>query len=283
MSANQNSSAPTAEEVLAQHRRDREIKGFGGQMVKWFHDSKYYFLGLFIILLIWQLVMGLGALGEDFSASFTPVATFKAFVEMVETGDLMHHTIPSLRRVAVGLGTAVIVAIPIGILIGYFKVLEQMTYIAFQFLRMVSPLAWMPIAIIIFGVGDKAVYFLLWLVAIWPLILNTAAGAGRVSQLWINMAKTMGATDRGIMWKIIIPAAIPDMLTGLRLAVGISWIILVPAEMLGVPDGLGYYILDTRDRFRYDQLMATIVTIGAIGYVLDTIMRMLIRRFAWKI
>ena len=283
MSANQSSSAPSTEEILDQHRRQREVRGVSGTLLKWFHDYKWYVLGLLIILAIWQVVMAMGALGEDFSESFTPVATAKAFVEMVETGDLTHHMWPSLRRVAVGLGTAVIVAIPIGILIGYFKVLEQMTYIAFQFLRMVSPLAWMPIAIIIFGVGDKAVYFLLWLVAIWPLILNTAAGASRVSQLWINMAKTMGATDKGIMWKIIIPAAIPDMLTGLRLAVGISWIILVPAEMLGVPDGLGYFILDTRDRFRYDQLMATIVTIGAIGYLLDSVMRLLIRRFSWKI
>lgn len=92
----------------------------------------------------------------------------------------------------------------------------------------------------------------------------------------------MGAKDSGILRKVIIPAAVPDMLTGLRLAVGVSWIILVPAEMLGVPDGLGYFILDTRDRFRYDQLMATIMAIGMIGYLLDSANRWLIHKFSWK-
>jgi NitT/TauT family transport system permease protein len=272
----------TAEEVLEKFRLERDIRGFA-KFCQMCNERKYYAIGLVGILAIWQIALSLGILGEDFTESFTPLASAKALVEMVETGDLWRHTIPSLKRVAVGLGAAVLVALPIGILIGYFSKLEQMTYIAFQFLRMISPLAWMPVAIIIFGVGDKAVYFLLWLVAIWPLILNTAHGASRVSSLWINMAKTMGATDFGILRKIVIPAAIPDMLTGLRLAVGISWIILVPAEMLGVSDGLGYFILDTRDRFRYDQLMATIVVIGAIGYMLDMIMKYFINKFAWKI
>tara|TARA_B100000315_G_scaffold112693_1_gene103324 strand:+ start:20086 stop:20997 length:912 start_codon:yes stop_codon:yes gene_type:complete len=270
------------EKVMAKFRKQTETSVLD-KIVGAFSDNKYYVIGLAVLLAIWQLGTSLGLLGEDFAPKFAPSAAFLAFIEMAESGDIMHHTIPSLKRVAIGLTYSVTFAIPVGILVGYFTKLEQMTYIAFQLLRMISPLAWMPVAIIIFGVGDKSVIFLLWLVAIWPLILNTAYGTSRVSQLWINMARTMGAFDWAILKKIIIPAAIPDMLTGLRLAVGISWIILVPAEMLGVPDGLGYFILDTRDRFRYDELMATIAIIGTIGYLLDSIMRMLIRRYAWKI
>ncbi len=246
-------------------------------------DRVFYISGVVLFLLFWQVASMLNLFGEDFSEAFSPIAAMLALVEMARDGDIVHHTLPSLRRVLVSLSLAIVFALPVGVIVGYFKRAEQMTYIVFQFMRMISPLAWMPIAIIMFGVGDLSVTFLLWLVAIWPLILNTAHGAGRVSPLWLNMAKTMGANDQGILQKIIIPAAIPDMLTGLRLAVGVSWIILVPAEMLGVPDGLGYFILDTRDRFRYDQLMATIVIIGSIGYLLDSMNRWLINKFAWKI
>jgi len=245
-------------------------------------DRSFYVLGVILFMIVWQIASALKLFGADFSEAFSPLAAILALVEMVKNGELIHHALPSLRRVLLGLSLAVVVALPIGVLVGYFKRVEQLTYVAFQFMRMISPLAWMPIAIIIFGVGDVSVVFLLWLVAIWPLILNTSHGAGRVSPLWVNMAKTMGAMDIGILRKIIIPAAVPDMLTGLRLAVGVSWIILVPAEMLGVPDGLGYFILDTRDRFRYDQLMATIMAIGMIGYLLDSVNRWLINKFSWK-
>jgi NitT/TauT family transport system permease protein len=246
-------------------------------------DRLFYLLGVILFTAVWQIASMLKLFGPDFSSSFSPVAAFSALLEMTRSGELLHHAIPSLRRVLIGLGLAIVVALPLGVLVGYFKRVEQLTYVVFQFMRMISPLAWMPIAIIMFGVGDVSVTFLIWLVAIWPLILNTSHGAGRVSPLWVNMARTMGALDWGILRKVIIPAAVPDMLTGLRLAVGVSWIILVPAEMLGVPDGLGYFILDTRDRFRYDQLMATIIVIGLIGYLLDSCNRWLIRKYSWKI
>jgi NitT/TauT family transport system permease protein len=245
-------------------------------------DRGFYLLGVVLFMIVWQIASALKLFGADFSESFSPLAAMLALFEMIKNGELIHHALPSLRRVLTGLSLAIVVALPLGVLVGYFKRIEQLTYVVFQFMRMISPLAWMPIAIIIFGVGDVAVIFLLWLVAIWPLILNTSHGAGRVSPLWVNMAKTMGAKDFGILRKVIIPAAVPDMLTGLRLAVGVSWIILVPAEMLGVPDGLGYFILDTRDRFRYDQLMATIMAIGMIGYLLDSANRWLIHKFSWK-
>lgn len=246
-------------------------------------DRGMYVLGVLLFMAVWQLASMAQLFGENFSEAFSPYAAMLALIEMIRSGELVHHAVPSLKRVLTGLSLAVVVALPVGVFVGYFRRVEQLTYVVFQFMRMISPLAWMPIAIIMFGVGDVSVIFLLWLVAIWPLILNTSHGAGRVSPLWVNMAKTMGALDWGILRKVVIPAAVPDMLTGLRLAVGVTWIILVPAEMLGVPDGLGYFILDTRDRFRYDQLMATIMAIGMIGYLLDSINRWLIHKFSWKI
>jgi NitT/TauT family transport system permease protein len=264
---------------MAKQNGGGKTAGGGGQLV----DRAFYLLGVILFLGIWQAASMLKLFGPDFSGAFSPVAAFTALGEMIRSGELLHHAVPSIRRVLTSLSLAIIVALPVGVLVGYFKRVEQLTYVVFQFMRMISPLAWMPIAIIMFGVGDVSVTFLLWLVAIWPLILNTSHGASRVSPLWVNMSKTMGAGDAGILRKVIIPAAVPDMLTGLRLAVGVSWIILVPAEMLGVPDGLGYFILDTRDRFRYDELMATIMVIGSIGYLLDSVNRWLIRKFSWKI
>jgi len=146
---------------------------------------------------------------------------------------------------------------------------------------MISPLAWMPIAIIAFGVGNRPVYFLVAVAAVWPFIINTAHGVGRVEPLWIKVARNLGAGEGQVLRRVVIPAVVPDILTGLRLAIGLAWVVLVPAEMLGVSSGLGYFILDTRDRFRYDELMAAILLIGLLGYGLDGVVKVVQRRFSW--
>ncbi|NOZ64256.1 MAG: ABC transporter permease [Caldiserica bacterium] len=200
---------------------------------------------------------------------------FPELWRLMVTGGLWKQVLPSLKRVGVALLVASLGGIPMGILIGYYRVLEQLSLATFQFLRMISPLAWMPLAIMFLGIGDKPIYFLVFMGAIWPIIINTSHGVGRVEKDWIKIAKNFGAMDWDILKKIIIPAILPDMLTGLRVAVGISWIILVPAEMLGVTSGLGYQILDARDRFAYSEMVAWILIIGAIGYLLDVSLRKL--------
>jgi NitT/TauT family transport system permease protein len=138
---------------------------------------------------------------------------------------------------------------------------------------MIFSLSWMPLAVMVLGIGDLPVYFLLTIAAIWPLILNTSAGVTSVDRRWLLLSKSLCATQWETVSRVIIPAIIPHLLTGVRLAIGIIWIVLVPAEMLGVSAGLGYYILDTRDRLAYSELMAVILIIGAIGYGLDAGLR----------
>jgi len=121
----------------------------------------------------------------------------------------------------------------------------------------------------VLGIGDLPVYFLLTVAAIWPILLNTAAGVNAVDRSWLTLARSLCATRGETVFQIILPAILSHLLTGFRLAIGIIWIVLVPAEMLGVSAGLGYYILDTRDRLAYSELMAVILVIGAIGYLLD--------------
>lgn len=242
----------------------------------------YQFTGVALALLLWELFTSRLFLNEQFSYSFSPTNTFGELVRFINDGAFLRHGMPSLWRVAVGLAVAISIGIPIGILIGYFSKLNLLTNTVFQFIRMTSPLAWMPVAIIIFGVGNKPVYFLIAMAAVWPIIINTAHGVRNVNPVWVKVVQMLGGHHQAVLRRAVIPAIIPDMLTGLRISIGISWIILVPAEMLGVPTGLGYYILDTRDRFNYGELTAVILVVGFFGFMSDTILRLLQHGFSWR-
>jgi NitT/TauT family transport system permease protein len=175
----------------------------------------------------------------------------------------------------------VLVGVPLGILLARSRTAERASSVTFQFLRMISPLTWTPVAIITLGIGDRPVVFLIAAAAVWPVLLSTSHGVAGVDQRWIAVAGTLGARGRELVRRVLIPAALPDVLNGLRLALGVAWIVLVPAEMLGVRSGVGYFILDTRDRFAYDELGALVLVIGALGYALDAGMRLVRDRLAW--
>lgn len=224
-------------------------------------------------LLIWWLLTTPLWYSDPIRTDFSPERTTIALWQLFSTGAILPHIATSLRRVGVGLLAAIALGMPVGIVLGLSRPLEQTTSVLFQFIRMVSPLSWMPLAVMVFGIGDLPVYFLLTIAAVWPLILNTAAGVVSVDRRWLLLSKSLCATQWETVTRVIIPAIIPHLLTGVRLAIGIIWIVLVPAEMLGVSAGLGYYILDTRDRLAYSELMAVILIIGAIGYLLDTALR----------
>lgn len=129
--------------------------------------------------------------------------------------------------------------------------------------------------VMLFGIGDAPIYFLLAFAAVWSIILNTASGVKNINPQWLELGRSLSATKSEILFKIMLPAVVGDILNGLRLAIGIVWVVLVPCEMLGVNEGLGYFILDTRDRLAYSELMAAIVLIGVIGWALDSAARYL--------
>lgn len=203
-----------------------------------------------------------------------------ALAQLAGGPDLWTHVLVSLKRVLVGLGAALLAGVPLGLLVGVSRTAEAATTPSFQFLRMISPLSWMPVAVMVFGVGDAPIYFLLAFAAVWPILLNTAAGVRQLDPQWLLLSKSLAATGWETLSRVILPGITGHVLTGLRLAIGISWIILVPCEMLGVQAGLGYFILDTRDRLAYDELMAVVLTIGIIGFTLDSAARLIIQRFA---
>jgi len=226
-------------------------------------------LGFALAVVLWSL--GVQALEQrtPIAAMFAPLETMCAFQVMVTGPDIWLHVSTSLTRVAVGLGFAILFGVPLGILVGMSKAFSQASTPLFQLLRMVSPLSWMPLAVMVLGVGDAPVYFLLAFAAVWPLMLSTAAGVAQLDPNWMLLARSLSATRWEVIWRLVLPGITAQILTGVRLAIGIIWIVLVPAEMLGVSAGLGYFILDTRDRLAYSELTAAIILIGILGYALD--------------
>lgn len=235
--------------------------------------------GLFLLFGLWWLGVALLGSGEGLAALFSPQATLASLIELLGRGELYEHIRVSLQRILVGLSLALLVGVPLGLLVGASRNLEWATTPAFQFLRMISPLSWMPIAVMLMGVGDQPIYFLLAFAAVWPILLNTAAGVKNLDQRWLQLTRSLSATRWETLSRVILPGVLGHVLTGVRLAIGILWIVLVPCEMLGVSAGLGYYILDTRDRLAYSELMAMVLLIGVLGFCLDAAARALYRRW----
>lgn len=214
------------------------------------------------------------------AAQFAPQRALQALPALVTSDQLLLHVATSLKRIAVGLTWALVVSVPLGFAIGRLRWLEQTLSPTLQFLRMISPLSWMPLAVMSLGVGDRAVYFLLAFAAVWPLVMSTASGVAHLDRRWIQLGESLAATRTEMLWHIYVPGIAAHVLTGVRLAIGILWIVLVPAEMLGVSAGLGYLILDTRDRLAYSELTVVILVIGVLGFLLDLVARAIAARLS---
>lgn len=221
------------------------------------------------MVLAWSAGSTLLGLRTPVGAAFAPLVSLQALWHLLTEADIWHHTLLSLQRVAVGMLLAFAFGVPLGIWTGLSRNFSRASTPVFQFLRMISPISWMPIAVMVLGVGDAPVYFLLAFAAVWPILLSTAAGVAQIDANWLLLARSLSATRGETVWRVILPGITAHILTGVRMAIGIVWIVLVPAEMLGVSAGLGCFILDTRDRLGYSELMAVIVLIGALGYLLD--------------
>ncbi len=236
--------------------------------------------GLFCLLLLWWLGVHLFGSPDGLSARFSPEATLTSLVELLGRAELYENVLVSLKRILIGLLLALLVGVPLGLLIGSYRHLEAATTPAFQFLRMISPLSWMPVVVMLMGVGDQPIYFLLAFAAVWPILLNTVAGVRQLDPRWLQLSRSLSATRWETLRQVILPGVLGHVLTGVRLSIGILWIVLVPCEMLGVSAGLGYFILDTRDRLAYSELMAMVLLIGVLGFMLDALARGLHRRWA---
>nr|WP_254170470.1 ABC transporter permease [Roseibium polysiphoniae] len=243
----------------------------------------YSLAGLALLLAVWWVGGRIVEASDDLYAfaDFAPAQTLERLSEMIRTGEAIQITIPSLIRVASGLFWAIAIGVPVGILVGAITGFRKLTNVPFQFLRMISPLSWMPIAVMAFATWEGAIVFLITVAAIWPVLFSTASGLRRIEPSWFKVARNLGARPWHLLFVIILPAISQDILSGIRLALGVAWIILVPAEYLGVTSGLGYAINDARDTLEYDRLAATVVIIGVIGFSLDSLLQLAIAKLSW--
>lgn len=233
----------------------------------------YPFIALVIIILIWQLIVSLTGVHPSLLPG--PVETAKALSEVASSGILLKHIGASLFRVAVGFFSAAFLAIPLGLLLGTKKYLNMTLGPILQAVRTISPISWIPLAILWFGVGNLPAIFIIFITALFPILLSTALSVQHVDPTLIKVGKNFGLRPSEMLVKIILPAIVPYIVIGLKISLGISWVIIVAAEMVGMSSGLGYMILDARNFLRTDLIIAGMFVIGVIGFTLDKLLSIL--------
>lgn len=212
-----------------------------------------------------------------------PSGAARGMWELILNGTLLQHSVASLFRVTVGFYLAVIVGIPLGIILGWWKTGQVLFNSMIQFLRPISPLAWIPLAMLWFGIGDKPAIFLIFLSSFFPLLVSTITAVNRINSLYFRVAANFNFTKLEMGTRLIFPAILPGILPALRISLGIAWLVVVAAEMIAVKSGLGYLILDSRNALRMDYVMDAMIAIGAIGICLDRVINQLkrIKSVSW--
>jgi len=206
----------------------------------------------------------------------TPWQVVTGATELIRDGTLFQHIGASLFRVGVGFGLAVIVAIPLGLWMGWVHGAYVTLNPLFQMLRPISPIAWIPIAILWFGVGDVSPIFLIFISSVFPMVVQTITGVHTIEKRYLRAAANFGVSRVTLFKQVVIPATFPQMIVGMRIGLGVAWLVVVAAEMIALHSGLGYLILDSRNAGnRYDLVVAGMIIIGLIGLLLDGLMRLL--------
>lgn len=225
---------------------------------------------LVITVIIWAVISALYIFpGFAFPS---PGEVFSGFIEEASTGRLFQDTVASLFRVTVGFGLAVVLGIPIGLWMGVQSVARDAFLPAVNFFRNLSPLAWIPFAILWFGLGDAPAIFLIFMAAFFPIILATLAAVANIPAVYFKVGNDFGMKKLEMLKEITFPAIAPQVITALRVTAGLSWLVVVAAEMIAGRDGLGFAIWDARNGLRMDLLVSGMIVIGVIGVILDQIL-----------
>lgn len=221
------------------------------------------------LLLVWEITSRAGVYSSVLLPS--PAEVGRVFVK--EAADLLRHTQASVLRVVIGVSLAFVTAVPLGLLIGRFRTLDRIMDWSVQIFRSFPIIALIPLAILFFGIGERPAIILIWLASFWPLLISTIFGVKNVERTLLKVAKVANASDRLVLVDILLPSAMPSILTGLRLAIGAGWLTVVTAEMMAVKSGLGYLIMYAQVIFRPDLIVAGILIIGSIGLLFDQLVR----------
>jgi len=220
----------------------------------------------------------------------TPAATFDAAVQLFadpfyrngpNDQGIGWNVLNSLQRVAFGFGLAALVGIPLGFMIGRFPWINSMFSPLVSLLRPVSPLAWLPIGLLVFKSANPAAIWTIFICSIWPMIINTAVGVQRVPQDYLNVAKVLNLSEWKVVTKILFPSVLPYMLTGVRLSVGTAWLVIVAAEMLTGGVGIGFWVWDEWNNLNVQHILIAIFLIGIVGLLLEQALIFVAKRFSY--
>lgn len=233
-----------------------------------------------IVAAWWAIVVASGSVVFP-----TPWQVLSGTAELVRDGSLWRHIGASLFRVGTGFLLAVVVAVPLGLWMGWVKGAYATLNPVFQMLRPISPIAWIPIAILWFGVGDVSPIFLIFISSVFPMVVQTTAGVHTIEQRYLRAAANFGVSRGTLFRQVVIPAVLPQIIVGMRIGLGVAWLVVVAAEMIALRSGLGYLIIDSRNAGnRYDLVIAAMIIIGLIGLMLDGVMRLLegLKAVRWR-
>ena len=220
-----------------------------------------------------------------------PISTWHSAVELfshpfhqnsLDDQGIGWNILSSLQRVALGFGLAAIVGIPLGFMIGRYEFMSRMTAPVIGILRPVSPLAWLPLGLLVMGAAGPAAIWVIFISSIWPMVINTAVGVSKVPQDYMNVAKVLNLSEWKIITKISFPYVLPYMMTGVRISIGIAWLVIVAAEMLNGGAGIGFWLWDEYNASNYEHIIIAIFVVGIIGLLLELGLSMLAKRFAYE-
>jgi NitT/TauT family transport system permease protein/taurine transport system permease protein len=206
-----------------------------------------------------------------------PSSIAKTAGAMIASGELLYNLLASLRREATAFLFAA-TAIPLGMAMGWWRVVYNQVNPVMEILRPIPPLAWIPLSILWFGLGDEQNEFIIFLGMFFPILVNTIVGVKNIEPNLVRAARSLGAPERKVLWRVVLIGALPQIITGVRIGLGVGWMALVAAELVGANSGLGFLINDARSMLRTDTIAVGMLTIGIIGLVIDTAIRLLSRR-----
>ena len=238
------------------------------------------------------LLVGIWALFTLKSSNFpTPAETFDAAIKLFadpfyrkgpNDQGIGWNILSSLQRVGLGFGMAALVGIPLGFMIGRFEFLNRMVSPLVSLLRPVSPLAWLPIGLLVFKAANPAAIWTIFICSIWPMIVNTAVGVRQIPQDYLNVARVLNLSEWKVFTTILFPAVLPYMITGVRLSIGVAWLVIVAAEMLTGGVGIGFWVWDEWNNLKVEHIIIAIFTIGIVGLLLEQALVLLAKRFSYN-
>jgi nitrate/nitrite transport system permease protein len=252
---------------------------------EWIPRVVAMFLGMLLFVALWELLAKVGGRLPD------PASTLKSAIEVFSDPfyrkgpndqGIGWNILNSLGRVGIGFGAAALIGIPLGFLLGRFRFLSDMAAPIISMLRPVSPLAWLPIGLLVFKAANPAAIYVIFISSIWPMIINTSLGVQQIPQDYMNVARVLKLSEWKVFTKILFPAVLPYMITGVRLSIGVAWLVIVAAEMLTGGVGIGFWVWDEWNNLNVQHIIIAIFTVGVVGLLLEQLLILVARRFSYE-